>query len=47
MWIKVKQAVKSHEPRNARQLLKAARATFAAVTPTDCQGFFLHAGYAT
>lgn len=47
MWSKVKQAVKSHEPRNARQLLKAARAAFAAVTPTDCQGFFLHAGYAT
>jgi len=47
MWSKVKQAVKSHEPRNARQLLKAARAAFAAVTPNDCQGFFLHAGYAT
>ena len=47
MWSKVKQAVKSHEPRNARQLLKAARAAFAAVTPTDCQGFFLHAEYAT
>lgn len=47
MWSKVKQGLKSREPRNARQLLKAAGAAFTAVTPTDCQGFFLHAGYAT
>ena len=47
MWSKVKQGLKSREPRNARQLSKAAGAAFAAVTPTDCQGFFLHAGYAT
>lgn len=47
LWSKVKQGMKSRAPRNARQLLKAARAAFAAVTPTDCQGFFLHAGYAT
>ena len=47
MWSKVKQTLKSREPRNERQLLKAASAAFAAVTPTDCQGFFLHAGYAT
>lgn len=47
MWSKVKQGLKSREPRNARQLHKAAGAAFAAVTPTDCRGFFLHAGYAT
>lgn len=47
MWSKVKQGLKSQEPRNDRQLLKAARIAFAAVTPADCQGFFLHAGYAT
>lgn len=47
MWSKVKQSMKSREPRNSRQLLKAARAVFATVTKTDCQGFFLHAGYAT
>jgi transposase len=47
MWSKVKQGMKSREPRNARQLLKAANLAFAAVTPADCQGFFLHAGYAT
>ncbi len=46
MWCKVKQGLKSQEPRNARQLHKAAGVAFAAVTPADCQGFFLHAGYA-
>jgi transposase len=47
MWSKVKQGLKSWEPRTARQLYKAAGAAFASVTPADCQGFFLHAGYAT
>ncbi|MFN0069778.1 MAG: IS630 family transposase [Limisphaerales bacterium] len=47
IWSKVKQGLKGREPRNARQLLAAARAAFAAVTPEDCRGFFLHAGYAT
>lgn len=47
MWSKVKQGLKNREPRNARQLHKAARTAFASVTPEDCLGFFLHAGYAT
>ena len=47
MWSKVKQGLKSRQPRNARQLHQAAGAAFATVTPEDCQGFFLHAGYAT
>ena len=47
LWSKVKQGLKSHAPRTARQLLKAAGAAFATVTPADCHGFFLHAGYAT
>ena len=47
MWSKVKAGLKSREPRNARQLLRAASAAFATVTTTDCHGFFLHAGYAT
>lgn len=47
MWSKVKQGLKSRQPRKACQLLKAASAAFAAVTSEDCQGFFLHAGYAT
>lgn len=47
MWSKVKQGLKSRNPRNARQLHKAAGVAFASVTPTDCLGFFSHAGYAT
>ena len=47
MWGKVKQGIKSREARNLRQLHQAAEAAFATVTPADCQGFFLHAGYAT
>ena len=46
MWSKVKQGLKRQEPRNARQLHKAAGAAFAAVTPAECKGFFLHAGSA-
>lgn len=46
-WSKVKQGLRSRAPRTARQLCKAAGAAFAAVTPEDCQGFFLSAGYAT
>lgn len=47
LWSKVKQGMKSRNPRNAGQLLKAAGAAFAAITQEDCQGFFLNAGYAT
>jgi transposase len=47
LWSKVKQSLKSQSPRTARQLFKAAGAAFATVTPADCHGFFLHAGYAT
>ncbi len=47
MWSKVKQGLKSRDPRTARQLLKAAGAAFSTVTPKDCQGFFFSAGYAT
>lgn len=47
LWSKVKQELKSREPRTARQLFKAVGAAFASVTPADCHGFFLHAGYAT
>lgn len=47
MWSKGKLGLKSREPRTARPLTKAAGAAFAAVTPEDCQGFFLGAKYAT
>ncbi|HEX7577814.1 MAG TPA: IS630 family transposase [Verrucomicrobiae bacterium] len=44
LWSKVKQGVKSQDPRNARRLFKAVGAAFDTVTPEDCHGFFLHAG---
>jgi transposase len=47
MWSEVKQFLKSRGPRTLRQLFNAAGAAFATVTPEDCQGFFLNAGYAT
>lgn len=46
MWSKVKQGLKSCNPRNARQRFKAASAAFDSVSAADCLGFFLHAGYA-
>lgn len=47
LWSKVKQTLKSRNPRTARQLFKAAGAAFNAITSEDCRGFFFHAGYAT
>jgi transposase len=47
MWSKVKQNLRSLAPRDAEALLQAAKTAFAALTPADCRGFFLHARYAT
>lgn len=47
LWSKVKQKLKSRDPRTSGQLFEAAGAAFDTVTSADCQGFFLHAGYAT
>lgn len=47
LWSKVKQGVKSRNPRNARQLSRAVGAAFDTITSQDCHGFFFHAGYAT
>jgi len=47
LWSKVKQHLKKCNPRTVRQLLAAAKTAFAAVSSTDCCGFFLNAGYAT
>jgi transposase len=47
LWSQVKQGLKSRAPRKARQRFKAAGAAFDTVTPEDCHGFFLQAGYAT
>ena len=47
MWSKIKQSLRSQSPRTGRKLLAAAASAFATITPADCHGFFLHAGYAT
>ena len=47
LWSKVKQSLRSANPRTWRQLLKAAKAAFEAVSTQGCQGFFLNAGYTT
>jgi transposase len=46
MWSKVKQILRGLAPRTAEELLSAAKIAFEAVTPADCQGFFLNANYA-
>ena len=37
----------THKVAGVRTAMEAAGAAFATVTPEDCRGFFLHAGYAT
>ena len=46
MWSKIKQILRSLAPRTGEELLQAAAHAFAAISATDCQGFFLHAQYA-
>ena len=46
LWSKVKQILRSLAPRTAGQLLAAAATAFAAISATDCEGFFLNAQYA-
>ena len=36
-----------HKVAGVREAIEAAGAAFATVTPEDCHGFFLYAGYAT
>jgi transposase len=45
MWSKVKQLIRSSEPRIFETLVKAVFATMDAVTANDAQGFFNHCGY--
>jgi transposase len=47
MWSKMKQILRSLAPRTQPELLAAAGAAFDTISPADCLGFFLHAGYAT
>jgi transposase len=47
MWSKIKQSLRSVAPRTQDQLMQAAKSAFLSISITDCQGFFLHARYAT
>jgi len=47
MWAKVKQILRSLAPRTEPELIRAAKIAFAAVSTTDCIGFFSNAKYAT
>jgi hypothetical protein len=47
MWSKIKGILRSHAPRTETELLVAAKATFQAISLTDCRGFFSSAQYAT
>lgn len=47
MWSKIKQILRSLAPRTADELTEAAKTAFAAISNADCNGFFLHAQYAT
>jgi len=47
LWSKVKHILRSLAPRTADDLLQAVARAFAAISTADCQGFFLHARYAT
>jgi len=47
LWSKVKHILRSLSPRTANQLLQAVAIALAAISTTDCHGFFLHAKYAT
>ena len=46
LWSKIKQLLRSLAPRTTDELLRSAALAFAAVSPSDCRGFFLHAQYA-
>jgi len=47
MWSKVKQILRSHDPRTETDLLLAAKMAFQAITIIDCKNFFFSAKYAT
>ena len=47
LWSKIKHILRSSSPRTAGELVEAMALAFAAISTADCQGFFLHARYAT
>jgi transposase len=46
-WSKVKQILRSHDPRSEQELLSAAQTAFQSISTADCKGFFSSAHYAT
>lgn len=47
LWSKLKSILRRLCPRTAEDLLQAVGIAFAAISTSDCLGFFLHAKYAT
>lgn len=47
MWSKIKQILRSANPRTGSELIEAAKTAFQAISSTDCQGFFSNANYVT
>ena len=47
MWSKIKQILRSHDPRTETDLLLAAKSAFQAISIHDCKNFFSSAKYAT
>ncbi len=47
MWSKIKQILRSADPRSGTELIQAAKTAFQAISSTDCHGFFSNANYAT
>ena len=47
MWSKIKQILRSHDPRSEEELLSAAKTAFQSISAADCKGFFFSAQYAT
>ncbi len=43
MWSKIKQFLRSEDPRTESELLLAAKAAFQAILATDCEEFFFSA----
>ena len=47
MWSKIKQILRSADPRTEEELMQAAKTAFSAITTADCIGFFFNARYDT
>lgn len=47
MWSKIKQILRSHDPRTENELLRAAKTAFNSISTADCKGFFFSSQYAT